>query len=73
MPQISARVPLKLVREVDRAASALNRSRADIIRASLEYYLADLEDLRLGLEALADPADAVLDWEEVRRELLGQD
>jgi predicted DNA-binding protein len=73
VPQISARVPEKLVREIDRAAAALKRSRADIVRASIEYYLADLEDLRLGLEALSDPADPVLDWEEVRSELLGQD
>ena len=40
---------------------------------ALEYYLEDLEDLRLGIERLRDPADPVLDWEEVRGELLGQD
>ena len=33
----------------------------------------DLEDLRLGLERLQDPADSILDWEDVRRELLDQD
>lgn len=73
MPQISARISEDLVREIDRAAATLKRSRADVIRTALEYYLEDLQDLRRGLEVLADPADPVLDWAEVRRELLDQD
>jgi transposase len=43
------------------------------MRLAIEYYLEDVEDLRLGLERLQDPADPVLDWGDVRRELLGQD
>ncbi len=54
-------------------AARLNHSRAQVVRQALEYYLADLEDLRLGLERLSDPADPILDWDEVRRELLDQD
>jgi transposase len=73
VPQISARVPDELIREIDRAASTLKRTRADVVRAALEYYLEDLEDLRLGLAALQDPADPVLEWADVRRELLDQD
>lgn len=72
MPQITARVPDDLVEELDRAARTLDRSRADVIRQALVYYLEDLEDLAAGLEALRDPADPVLDWEEVRAELLGE-
>jgi transposase len=73
MPQVTARLPEPLIKEMDRAAKRLRRTRADLIRQAVEYYLDDLEDLKLGLERLQDPADAVLDWEEVRRELLGQD
>ncbi len=51
----------------------MKRSRAEVVRQALDYYLADLEDLRLGLEALQDPADPVLDWEQVKRELLSKD
>jgi len=40
---------------------------------ALEYYLEDLEGLRLSIERLRDPADPVLDWEDVRSELLDQD
>jgi transposase len=58
---------------VDVAARRLKRSRAEVIRQALEYYLEDQEDLTLGLERLQDPADPVLDWDEVRRGLLGQD
>ena len=41
-----------------------------LIRQAIEYYLEDLEDLRLALERLQDPADPLLDWEDVRRDLL---
>ena len=70
MTQITARVPQELVDELDRAARSVARSRADVIRSAIEYYLDDLEDLRLGLQALRDPADPVLDWDEVREELM---
>ena len=51
----------------------LNRCRADIIRQAIEYYLDDTEDLRIGIDALKDPADPVLDWAEVRDALLAAD
>lgn len=70
MAQVTARMPDSLVREIDDAARRLQRTRAELLRQAVEYYLADLEDLTLGLERLQDPADPVLDWDEVRRELL---
>ncbi len=73
MPQLSARFPPELVEELDRAASRLHRTRAEVIRQAVEYYLDDVEDLQLGLERLQDPADPILDWEDVKRELLDQD
>ncbi len=73
MTQVTARLPEELVRKADRAAGQLNRSRAQVIRQALEYYLDDFEDLSLGLDRLSDPADPVLDWEEVKRDLLDQD
>jgi len=73
MPQITARVPERLLREIDRAARRLERTRADLIRSALECCMEDVEDLRLGLAALQDPADAMLDWKKIRRDLLCQD
>jgi transposase len=73
MTQVSARLPEQLIEEMDAAALRLDRTRADFIRQAIQYYLDDLEDLRLGLQRLQDPADPILDWEEVRGELLGQD
>ena len=73
MTQVTARLPEDLVRNIDDAARSLNRSRAQIIRQAIEYYLADVDDLRLGLESLKDPADPVLDWDEVKRGLLAAD
>jgi transposase len=73
MGQVTARLPDDLVQSIDEAARRLKRSRAEVIRQAIEYYLDDVEDLKLALEALQDPADPVLDWEEVKRDLLGSD
>ena len=73
MTQITARLPDELVAQIDQATARLKRSRAQLVRQAIEYYLEDLEDLKLGLERLQDPADPILDWSEVKRELLDQD
>ena len=73
MVQVTARLPDELVAKADRAASQLNRSRTQLLRQALEYYLEDFEDLRLALDRLNDPADPVLDWQDVRGDLLGSD
>ena len=73
MIRVTARLPEDLVKNIDDAARSLNRSRAQIIRQAIEYYLADADDLRLRLESLKDPADPVLDWDEVKRDLLAAD
>ena len=72
MSQITARLPDELVLSLDNAATALNRTRAEVVRQAIEYYLEDFDDLNLALQALRDPADAVLDWDVVKHELLNQ-
>ena len=71
--QITARLPNELAESLDAAAGALKRSRAEIVRQAIELYLEDFDDLSVAVERLRDPADPVLDWDEVRRELLGSD
>ena len=73
MSQITARVPEALIEALDAAAAQLSRSRAQIVRQALERYLEDYDDLAVALERLRDPTDPVLDWDEVRRELLDSD
>ncbi len=73
MTQVTARVPVELAEALDAAARELNRSRAEVIRQALERYLEDFDDLSVALERLRDPSDLVLDWDEVRRELLDPD
>jgi RHH-type rel operon transcriptional repressor/antitoxin RelB len=53
MGQVTARLPDELVRSIDEAARRLKRSRAEVIRQAIEYYLDDVEDLKLALETLA--------------------
>jgi len=73
MAQVSTRLPEELIRGIDDAARRLHRTRAEVIRQAIEYYLEDVMDLHTALQRLQDPADPVLDWDEVRRELLAAD
>ena len=73
MAQISTRLPDELVQELEQAAKTLNRSRAEVVRQAIEHYLDDFEDLELAMQRLRDPSDAVLDWEQVKRDLLATD
>ena len=73
MSQITARLPDDLVGALDAAARELNRSRADLVRQAIERYLEDFDDLSIALERLRDPADPVLDWADVRRDVVGLD
>ncbi len=70
MTQISARLPDAVVASLDAAASRLRRSRADVVRQAVEYYLDDFEDIVHALGVLQDPADPVLRWEDVKHDLL---
>lgn len=72
MGQITARLPDELVAALDDAATRLRRTRADVVRQAIEYYLDDFEDLSRAVDALCDPADPVLDWETAKRDLLDQ-
>ncbi len=73
MNQITARVPDTLIESLDAAAMQLKRSRADIVRQALERYLEDFDDLTVSLERLRDPTDPVLDWDQVKHEILDSD
>lgn len=73
MTQVTAKLPPGMSKSLDTAARRLKRSRADVIRQAIEYYLDDVEDLERAMDRLRDPADPVLDWEKVRRELVAKD
>ncbi len=73
MAQITARLPDTVVDALDAAANQLKRSRAEIIRQAVERYLEDFDDLSVSIERLRDPHDPVLDWDQVKRELLNTD
>ena len=73
MTQVTARLPDSVVDELDAAASQLRRSRAEIIRHAIERYLEDFDDLAVAIDRLRDPSDPVLDWDQVRRDLLDSD
>jgi transposase len=73
MTQVTARLPDELVDSLDEAAKRLRKSRAEVLRSAVELYLSEFQDLDEAISRLRDPSDPVLDWDEVRSELLSQD
>ena len=72
--QITARLPNTVVSALDAArARRLGRSRAEVVRRVVERYLEDFDDLSVAVDRLRDPSDPVLDWDQVRRDLLDTD
>ena len=71
--QITVRLPDEQTAALDKASATLKRSRAEVVRQAVEQYLEDFDDLSVAVERLRDPSDPVLDWDEVRRDLLGSD
>lgn len=69
MTQITARISDDVLSSLDAAAARLRRSRAEVVRQAVEYYLDDFEDISHAVKVLQDPADPVLDWEKVKRDL----
>lgn len=72
MSQVTARLPDELVEALDAAARDLKRSRAQVIRQAIERYIEDFDDLSVAIDRLRDPSDPVLDWDDVRRDLVRQ-
>ena len=73
MAEISTTIPDELVQALDAASAATNQSRSDLIQQAVETYLEDLHDGILAIERLQDESDSLLDWEDVKRDLLDQD
>ena len=73
MTSITTRVSDEMVEALDAAAAKLRRSRADLMRQALEQYLEDFDDVSAALDRLQDPSDVILDWDDVRRDVLGPD
>lgn len=73
MSQISARLPDELVKLLDDVANKSGRPRSELIRKAIETYIEDYKDLSLAMERMQDPSDPVLDWEDVKNEILNQD
>lgn len=71
--QITVRLPVEQTAALDAAATALKRSRDEVVRQAVAQYLEDFDDLSVAVERLRDPSDPVLDWDEVRCELLRSD
>ena len=65
MGQITVCLPESLVQGLDEAAEMQKRSRAEIVRQSVERYLEDLEDLAVATERLGDQTDPILEWDQV--------
>ncbi len=72
-PPVRVTVPAPMLRALDAAARELKCSREQLILTVLERYVEDLDDIAVVRERLRDPADAEVEWEVAKRELVAPD
>jgi metal-responsive CopG/Arc/MetJ family transcriptional regulator len=59
--RVTTRLPAELVARIDQVAAHSNQSRTEVIRAALELYIGEAEDLLKVLDGLKQRDNAVLD------------
>ena len=72
MTQITARLPDELMQSLDAEVLESGRPRSELIRRAIEAYVEDCKDLSMAMDRLRDPSDPVIDWEDVKSELLSE-
>ena len=72
MAKISTKLPDRIIESLDKAADTLGRPRSEIVRQAIERYLEDIDDLDAVIRRRQEPpAEPALEWEDVKRDLLG--
>ena len=66
---LSVRLPDVLAKELDTAASTMERPKSFLVQKALENYLHEQADLQIGLERLRDTSDPVISLDEMRKEI----
>lgn len=66
---ISIRLPKELLDELDKLASATDRSRTFLVREAVETYVSDYSDYRVALDRLLDKNDKIIEGSELRKRL----
>ena len=66
---ITARLPDKVVENLDRVARESDRSRSYVVQKAIESYLADFADLQVAIDRLRDKSDPVVSAEDMRKSL----
>jgi len=66
---VSIRLPDELAKQLDDIARETERPRSFHIQKALEAYIDDLADLRIAIDRLRNPQDAVVSPKELRKNL----
>lgn len=67
---VSIKLPSELNKLLDKISKRQDRSKSSLIRIAIQEYLEDLEDARIGLEALAElekGEDTLISLEDIKR------
>ncbi|MCK9265259.1 MAG: ribbon-helix-helix protein, CopG family [Deltaproteobacteria bacterium] len=66
---LSMRLPEEILESIEEIAHERKRSRGDVIREAIEYYLENWADYQIALDRLKDASDKVLSEKEFLDEL----
>jgi len=63
---VGVRMPVRLLKKVDRLVEKTERTRTFILVKAVELYLKENGDYEIALSRLQDSADPVIPWDEMR-------
>ena len=63
---VGVRMPVGLLKKVDRLVEKTERTRTFILMKAVELYLKENEDYEIALSRLQDSTDPVIPWDEMR-------
>ena len=66
---VSIRLPDELTKHLDDIAKETERPRSFHIQKALEAYIEDFADLRIAIDRLRNPKDAVISGKDLRKAL----
>ena len=64
---IGIRLPVDLLKKIDRVREESERTRSFLIRKAAELFINEYEDNAIALSRLQDTNDPVVPWEEIKK------
>lgn len=69
MSAVSVRLSNRVVHDLEKLATSVERSKSYLVRKAIEAYLADYVDYQVALDRMRDKQDPIISSAELRKQL----